>query len=131
MSDRFFKRSDIFWRATTSNEHKDKTFVLIKDVKGDIVSAGVTRRIMAYCDSMMCATNDFNEGAVGSVHSHPHIQITYVAEGRFRFTVGDEIKEVNKGDTLYIKGGVMHGCVCLKKGVLADFFAPMREDFLK
>ena len=112
-------------------EYKENPFVFIKDVKGEETAPGVTRRIMAYCDSLMCAANDFNEGAVGAMHNHPHTQITYVAEGRFRFTVGDEIKEVSKGDTLYKKSGVMHGCVCLEKGTLVDFFTPMREDFVK
>jgi hypothetical protein len=26
--------------------------------------------------------------------------------------------------------GVAHGCECLEKGVLVDFFTPMREDFV-
>jgi quercetin dioxygenase-like cupin family protein len=80
---------------------------------------------------MMCVENYFDEGAVGSVHSHPHTQITYVASGRFRFTIGDETHEVTKGDTLLKQDGVKHGCVCLEKGVLVDFFTPMREDFVR
>jgi quercetin dioxygenase-like cupin family protein len=80
---------------------------------------------------LMCVENCFEEGAAGAIHSHPHTQITYVAEGRFRFTIGDEVKEVSRGDTLCKQDGVTHGCVCLEKGILVDFFTPMREDFLK
>jgi hypothetical protein len=29
------------------------------------------------------------------------------------------------------KDGVIHGCVCLKEGILLDIFTPMRKDFVK
>jgi len=111
--------------------HKNNQWVFIKDIKGEAAAPGVTRKILSYCDELMCVQNEFEEGAIGAMHSHPHTQITYVAEGRFRFTIGDETKEVVKGDTLCKQNGVQHGCVCLEKGVLLDFFTPMREDFIK
>ena len=113
------------------NDHKDAQWVFGKDVEGEVTAPGVTRKVLAYCAAMMCATNEFEEGAVGAMHSHPHTQITYIAEGRFRFTIGDVVREVGKGDTLCKQDGVQHGCVCLEKGTLVDFFTPMREDFLQ
>ena len=68
---------------------------------------------------------------IGAMHHHPHTQITYVASGRFRFTIGDEVKEVGPGDTLCKQNDIVHGCECLEAGVLVDFFTPMRKDFLK
>ncbi|MCL2832987.1 MAG: cupin domain-containing protein [Treponema sp.] len=111
-------------------KHKDQKWVFYKDIEGVAASEGVVRRVLAYCDSMMCVENCFETGAVGPVHSHPHTQITYVAQGRFRFTIGDEVREVGKGDTLCKQDGIRHGCVCLEKGILVDFFTPMREDFI-
>ena len=111
--------------------HKDQQWVFYKDIEGKSSSNGVVRKILAYCNTLMCVENIFEAGAEGPLHSHPHTQITYVAEGRFRFTIGDEVKEVSKGDTLCKQNGVKHGCVCLEKGALLDFFTPMREDFLK
>jgi len=111
--------------------HKDAPWVFFKDIEGEAVAPGVTRKVLAYCDELMCAVNEFDEGASGALHSHPHTQITYVAEGRFRFSIGGAEKEVGKGDSLCKKDGVKHGCVCLEKGVLVDFFTPMREDFVK
>jgi len=94
-------------------------------------SKGVVRRILAYSDDAMCVENTFETGAVGSLHSHPHTQVTYIVSGRYRFTVGDETYEVKAGDTLLKKDGVIHGCVALEGGVMLDFFNPMREDFIK
>ena len=114
-----------------SIHHKDEKWFFHKDAEVKTTGPGAERRVLAYCDALMCAENRFETGAVGSMHSHPHTQITYVAEGRFRFTIGNEEKEVAKGDTLCKQNGVTHGCVCLEKGILVDFFHPMREDFVK
>lgn len=92
---------------------------------------GVTRRVLAYCDGMMCVENTFAEGAVGTLHSHPHTQITYVVSGTFSFTIDGQTKIVSKGDSLLKENGVVHGCTCLKAGILLDIFTPMREDFVK
>lgn len=75
---------------------------------------GVTRRVLAYTDGLMCVENTFEKGAVGALHHHPHTQITYVVSGAFEFTVD----------------GVEHGCVCTEAGILLDIFTPMREDFV-
>jgi len=109
---------------------KDAQWVFNSDVEGRETAPGVTRKVMAYSDNAMCVLNYFEKGAVGALHSHPHTQITYVAEGRFRFTIGGESREVAVGDTLQKQNGVEHGCVCLEKGLLVDFFTPMREDFV-
>ena len=91
---------------------------------------GVTRRILAYTDGLMCVENTFQEGAVGKLHSHPHTQITYVVSGEFEFTVAGEKRIVKAGDSMLKKDGIEHGCVCLKEGILLDIFSPMREDFV-
>lgn len=92
---------------------------------------GVKRKILAYGDALMQVEVHFEKGAVGTMHSHPHSQLTYVLCGEFEFTIGNEKKIVKKGDTLYKVPNVKHGCVCLEKGVLIDTFNPYREDFLK
>ncbi len=106
-------------------------FVYNNDVKLEDLGEGVSRKIMAYSDNVMSVEVYFEEGAVGAMHNHPHEQITYVLSGEFEFTIGDETKVVKAGDALYKVPNIMHGCVCLKKGVLLDTFAPMREDFVK
>ncbi len=101
-----------------------------KDIDGEAAGPGVERKVLAYCDELMCVENVFQAGAVGALHHHPHTQITYVAKGRFRFTIGDETKEVAAGDTLLKQNDIVHGCVCLEDGILVDFFTPMRKDFV-
>ncbi|MBQ5734381.1 MAG: cupin domain-containing protein [Lachnospiraceae bacterium] len=92
---------------------------------------GVTRKILAYSDELMMCEITFEKGARGNVHSHEHLQITYIAEGSFEFTIDGETKIVNKGDSVYMPSNSVHGVVCLEAGKLVDVFNPMRKDFLK
>ena len=111
---------------------KDQVWVASKDAEIESVPnvPGVSKQMLAYADSCMCVHNYFEKGAVGPLHSHPHTQITFIVEGSFEFTVGDEKRVVTKGDTILKQDGVVHGCVCLESGSLIDFFTPMREDFV-
>lgn len=110
---------------------KNERWVFYKDCVPEDVACGVTRRVLAYSNDVMVVENTFAEGAIGSMHSHPHTQITYVKSGRFRFTIGDTTRDVSEGDTLLKTDGVVHGCVCLEAGVLLDIFTPYRQDFVK
>ena len=94
------------------------------------LGGGVSRRVLAHTPGLMIVEVNFEAGAEGSVHTHPHRQNTYVRSGRFRFRVEDESVEVGPGDTLAFPPDVPHGTVCLEAGTLLDVFAPMREDFL-
>lgn len=92
---------------------------------------GVTRQVLAdHPDLMLVAFSFEKAGAEGALHSHPHVQSTYVESGRFRFFLGDETREVGAGDSFVIPSGLTHGCVCLEPGRLVDCFTPRRDDFL-
>ena len=106
-------------------------FVYGKDQPIEDLGGGVTRKILAHDGGLMQVEVAFREGAIGALHSHPHEQLTYVLAGEFEFTIGDETKIVRAGDTLYKKSGVLHGCRCLKSGVLLDTFTPQRADYLQ
>lgn len=106
-------------------------FIFIKDTQLEQAGPGVTRRILAHGGKMMAVQVHFATGAVGPMHQHPHEQLTYVLSGEFEFTIGKETHQVTAGDTLYKQPNILHGCVCLKEGILLDTFTPIRGDFLK
>ena len=110
---------------------RSKTFILEKEKAWEPAGTGVTRQIMGYDGQVMLVKVKFEKGAIGTPHTHYHTQTTYVASGKFEFTVGNEKKIVKAGDGIYIEPDILHSCVCLEPGVLIDCFAPMRADFLK
>ncbi|WP_159622208.1 cupin domain-containing protein [Ruania rhizosphaerae] len=108
----------------------DQRWVFRDDVEATEAGGGVTRRVLAYDQAMMCVENTFETGAVGPLHHHPHTQITYVVSGVFEFEIDGVVKTVRAGDSMLKASNVEHGCRCREAGVLLDLFTPMREDFV-
>lgn len=92
--------------------------------------AGASRVILGHDDQLMMLKMDFEKGAVGQLHQHPHTQATYVLSGSFEFTIGTEKKVINQGDACFMPSQIPHGCTCLEAGSLLDVFTPERKDFL-
>lgn len=91
---------------------------------------GVTRRILTYTEELMMCEISFEKGARGNEHKHPHLQITYIGKGSFEFHVGEEVKIVSQGDSVFIPSDTLHSVCALEEGILVDVFNPMRNDFL-
>lgn len=91
---------------------------------------GVKRQVLADSPELMVVAFSFEKGAEGKLHSHPHVQSTYVREGRFRFHQDGVDAEYGPGDSFVIPSNATHGCVCLEPGTLIDCFTPRRDDFL-
>ncbi|MBP3636228.1 MAG: cupin domain-containing protein [Clostridia bacterium] len=101
-----------------------------KDIPLTDLGGGVQRRVLAYNEQQMIVEVHFEKGGVGSMHTHPHVQSTYVKSGKFRFTIDGEDVEVAAGDTIAFPPDIPHGTLCLEAGVLLDIFTPMRKDFI-
>ena len=91
---------------------------------------GIRRKVMTHSDTLMLVKFEFQAGAVGVLHRHPHLQMSYVAEGSFEFTIEGTSKTMHKGDVYSVPPNAEHGVVCLEAGLLVDVFSPMRADFL-
>jgi quercetin dioxygenase-like cupin family protein len=91
---------------------------------------GVTRQVLSEQAELMVVAFRFDQGGVGALHNHIHVQATYVQSGRFRFSLGGVEREVVAGDSFVIPSMQSHGCICLEAGVLIDSFTPRRDDFL-
>ena len=107
-----------------------KAYWIDDETPWEQVQPGLSRQIMGYDGKIMLVKAKFETGAEGYLHKHYHSQVTYVASGEFKMTIGDDIRIIKAGDSYYIPPQVMHGCVCLKPGILIDVFSPSREDFL-
>lgn len=107
-------------------------FYYDKDIDLETLVPGQNyRKIKAHDGNLMLVEVIFENGGVGTPHTHVHEQATYCIDGEFEFTVGDETKIIGVGDTIYMPPNVIHGCkVLTEKGRLIDIFSPQRMDFL-
>ena len=108
-----------------------KEHIICKDKnQWDNVAPGVDRTIMSYNDNLMIVKVRFAQGAIGAIHTHPHTQGCFVAEGRFELEINSSKYILEKGDTFLAEPNIPHGVVCLEPGMLVDIFTPKRDDFL-
>jgi len=94
------------------------------------LAPGNRRRVLIHTPELMQVEFGFDKGAVGALHSHPHIQVSYVAEGSFEVTINGVTEVVGQGGSFIVPSGLVHGVVALEAGRLVDVFTPMRADFL-
>jgi quercetin dioxygenase-like cupin family protein len=94
------------------------------------LGGGIQRQILGFDEALMMVRVEFERGAVGTLHRHPHRQVTYVEAGRFEVEIGGARRTLEAGDSFFVPPEVAHGVVALEGGALIDVFAPAREDFL-
>jgi quercetin dioxygenase-like cupin family protein len=99
------------------------------DLPREELNAKIGRRLITG-DSMMIAHVYLAKGAIVPEHSHHNEQLTYILEGRLRFTVGGETIDVGAGEVLTIPPHVPHGAEALEDTLDVDVFTPPREDWL-
>jgi quercetin dioxygenase-like cupin family protein len=92
-------------------------------------------RRLGYLDNLMIVVIDFDDGPTAKPdppHSHPHEQVSYVAEGEIIFILEDESTHLGPGDVFLVRSGKLHTIQRLTEHVrLVDCFTPIRGDFLK
>ena len=105
-----------------------------RDSLQEKISDTFKRRIY-HLDKLMLVICDFTGGPASEPdppHSHPHEQITYVAEGEVEFYKGSEVFRLSEGDLIILPGGVPHCIRTLTSYVkLIDSFSPIRNEFIK
>ena len=109
---------------------EQKLFAQANEGETTVLAPGNTRRVLIHTPELMQVEFGFDKGAVGALHSHPHIQVSYVAEGSFEVTIDGTTEIVGEGGSFIVPSGLVHGVVALEKGRLVDVFTPMRADFL-
>ena len=105
-------------------------YTLPDDVVWTELAPGNRRAVLAVRPELMLVAFGFDKGAVGALHSHPHTQVSYVAEGEFDVTVDGRTTRIGAGGSFIVAPNLVHGVVALEKGLLIDTFTPCRDDFL-
>ena len=108
----------------------DKIFFRAGDGEWTETPDGNRRRVLLHTDELMMVEFAFEKGGVGALHSHPHVQSSYVAEGRFEVTIDGQVQTLATGDGFIVPSNLVHGVKALEAGRLVDTFTSHRADFL-
>ena len=105
---------------------------LFSDGTGDWTATpdGNRRRVVLHTDELMMVEFAFEKGGEGWLHSHPHVQASYVVEGVFDVTIDGRTQTVAAGGAYIVPSNLVHGVKALEAGRLIDAFTPHRADFL-
>lgn len=115
---------------TAMQARQSATFVHASGTQVETLEPGIKRQILTYGPDLMLCRLWFDSGVAGTVHQHPHSQISYIESGRFRAMMGGKEQELVAGDSVAITPDTDHGITCIEAGSLLDIFNPVREDFL-
>jgi quercetin dioxygenase-like cupin family protein len=107
-----------------------KIFTHASEVAWTPTPDGNRRRVLVHTDELMVVEFAFEKGGVGDLHSHVHVQASYVAEGRFEVTIDGRTDTLSVGDSFIVPSNLVHGVKALEAGRLVDSFTPHRADFL-
>ncbi|MBI5960492.1 MAG: cupin domain-containing protein [Chloroflexi bacterium] len=92
-------------------------------------------RYLTYTDHLMMVVVEFGDGPANEPdppHSHPHEQVTYVAQGEVYFFIEDVRHKLGPGDMITVPPDAPHSIQLITPtACLVDTFTPLREDFLK
>lgn len=91
---------------------------------------GVTVDSLAVGERSMVCKMNYEDGNFATEHVHPQEQSGYVISGRFLMTVGNDVYELEPGDSYVVPGSVPHSFKVLEAGEVIDVFTPIRRDYL-
>lgn len=106
-------------------------FIQDQQIVWETVTPGVRTKLLAHCDQLMMVKVEFESNAVGSPHSHPHVQISFVESGRFEVQIKEVKKILTAGDVSGFLQIKIHGVVCREKSILIDVLNQPGKVFLK
>jgi quercetin dioxygenase-like cupin family protein len=94
------------------------------------LSPTIGRQVL-HTDRVTLARVLLAEGALVPEHRHEHEQIATLLEGRLRFVVDGEEREIGPGESVVLPANVPHLVEALEESVVLDLFAPVRDDWVR
>ncbi len=78
---------------------------------------------------LMFVEHRVKKGHRSSQETHESEQLTLVLEGHLRFTTGDKVYELKRGDSLLIPAGVPHQGEAIEDSRVIEVFSPPRQEW--
>lgn len=90
---------------------------------------GVHRRTLGTTDEVMLCEFFLEKDSFVPPHSHKNDQVGYLVYGLIEFTIGDQTRTLQPGESYAIPGGIIHSAKALANSLAIDCFSPPRDDY--
>tara|TARA_B100001123_G_C15072195_1_gene932071 strand:- start:552 stop:881 length:330 start_codon:yes stop_codon:yes gene_type:complete len=90
---------------------------------------GVMRNTLVWGEKTLLMQISIENGAVVTMHDHPHEQVGYCIKGCIELEIEGEIQTCPAGSAWVIPGGAKHEARALEDSLLIELFSPPREDY--
>ena len=94
------------------------------------VMEGILLKTLVHGEKTLLCEFRIKKGKVLPSHSHPHEQTGYLVSGHMKFIIGDNVFEVEPGDSWCIPGDVEHAAETFEDSMGVEVFSPVREEYL-
>jgi quercetin dioxygenase-like cupin family protein len=113
-----------FWKGKTPMFYKSNS-----DGYKQVLT-GIKLKTLVYGDKTLFTEFRLEKGCLLPPHAHPQEQTGYLIAGRIRLFIGDDVFEVEPGDSWCVLSNVEHRAEILADSVAIEVFSPVREDYL-
>jgi len=94
------------------------------------VIEGIWLKTLVHGEKTLLCEFRIKKGKVLPSHSHPHEQTGYLVSGHMKFIIGDNVFDVEPGDSWCIPGDVEHAAEAFEDSMGVEVFSPVREEYL-
>ena len=94
------------------------------------VMEGIRLKTLVHGEKTLLCEFRIKKGKVLPIHSHPHEQTGYLVSGHMKFIIGDNVFDVEPGDSWCIPGDVEHAAEAFEDSMGVEIFSPVREEYL-
>jgi unsaturated pyranuronate lyase len=95
------------------------------------VLPGIQITTTVYGEKTLMTEFIMKAGSALPSHKHPHEQTGYLVSGNIKLTIGDQLYEVNPGDSWSIPADMEHNAEIIADTVAIEVFAPLREEYIE
>ena len=82
-------------------------------------------------DGLMIVQAKLPKGSVAAKHSHPHEQMSFVAEGHVKVRMKGKEFNLFQGGIVHFPSNEEHEVEAVEDTILIDLFTPVREDLIQ
>lgn len=101
-----------------------------QSLKEERLAEGLSRQVM-HGEKATLSRLTARAGAGAARHYHVNEEFSWVLSGALQYNFDDRTVVVRAGEVIVVPSNVPHAVVALEDSVFVDFFAPLREDWIK